>query len=421
MQEAEGEIVDEVDPQQITEDYNIWKKNTPFLYDTVLTQMLDWPSLTVDWLPGKEEIEDADYSAQKLVLGTHTNREEQDHIIVATVRLPNKKTALAGSHPPSSKNPANPSHLLSQLESKIERFSIINHEGEINKARHMPQRPSLLATKTSSGEVHVFDIKKHPVQTEDEEEPRPEMKLVGQEKEGFGLDWSPVTAGLIASGADDQIVCVWDINRTPHRTTVTPIKQFRKHTSIVSDVSWSSHSPHILASCGDDKLLLLWDTRQSDPTHTITAHSNEVNSVDFNKVEEFVLATGSSDCTVALWDCRNLSVQMAQLEHHKDCVYHVHWAPFSRSILASGGSDRRVCIWDVSRLGEEQGEEDNEDGPPELLFIHAGHTASISDLCWNPNDEMVLASVAEDNILHVWEMSHSLLVPPTPEDDIQVE
>jgi len=40
---------------------------------------------------------------------------------------------------------------------------------------------------------------------------------------------------------------------------------------------------------------------------------------------------------------------------------------------------------------------------PELLFIHAGHTARVSDLAWNahPDDEWVIASVAEDNILQI--------------------
>lgn len=37
--------------QQINEDYKIWKKNTSFLYDLVLTHALEWPSLTVQWQP----------------------------------------------------------------------------------------------------------------------------------------------------------------------------------------------------------------------------------------------------------------------------------------------------------------------------------------------------------------------------------
>lgn len=35
----------------INEEYKIWKKNTPFLYDLVMTHALEWPSLSVQWLP----------------------------------------------------------------------------------------------------------------------------------------------------------------------------------------------------------------------------------------------------------------------------------------------------------------------------------------------------------------------------------
>jgi histone-binding protein RBBP4 len=39
------------DEQVICEEYKIWKKNTPFLYDLVITNGLEWPSLTVNWFP----------------------------------------------------------------------------------------------------------------------------------------------------------------------------------------------------------------------------------------------------------------------------------------------------------------------------------------------------------------------------------
>jgi hypothetical protein len=58
-------------------------------------------------------------------------------------------------------------------------------------------------------------------------------------------------------------------------------------------------------------------------------------------------------------------------------------------------------VWDLSKIGEEQSAEDAEDGPPELLFIHGGHTAKISDFSWNPNDPWVICSVSEDNIMQV--------------------
>lgn len=39
------------DERLINEEYKIWKKNTPFLYDLVVTKALEWPSLTCQWLP----------------------------------------------------------------------------------------------------------------------------------------------------------------------------------------------------------------------------------------------------------------------------------------------------------------------------------------------------------------------------------
>lgn len=39
------------DERQIEDDYKIWKKNSAFLYDVIMTHALEWPSLTVQWLP----------------------------------------------------------------------------------------------------------------------------------------------------------------------------------------------------------------------------------------------------------------------------------------------------------------------------------------------------------------------------------
>ena len=44
MAEKESEQMDE--ERQIGEEYRNWKKNTPFLYDLVMTHALEWPSLT---------------------------------------------------------------------------------------------------------------------------------------------------------------------------------------------------------------------------------------------------------------------------------------------------------------------------------------------------------------------------------------
>lgn len=77
-------------------------------------------------------------------------------------------------------------------------------------------------------------------------------------------------------------------------------------------------------------------------------------------------------------------------------------------MFASGSSDRRIILWDIARIGAEQTEEEKRDGPPELLFLHGGHTSKVSDIDWNKNEKLMLASVAEDNIIQIWNIAREI-------------
>ena len=90
------------------------------------------------------------------------------------------------------------------------------------------------------------------------------------------------------------------------------------------------------------------------PSHTVDAHSAEVNCLSFNPYSEFILASGSADKTVALWDLRNLKLKLHSFESHKDEIFQVQWSPHNETILASSGTDRRLHVWDLSKIGEEQ-------------------------------------------------------------------
>lgn len=51
----ESEDANVVQEKMINEEYKVWKKNAPYLYDLVVTHALEWPSLTVQWLPDVEK------------------------------------------------------------------------------------------------------------------------------------------------------------------------------------------------------------------------------------------------------------------------------------------------------------------------------------------------------------------------------
>ena len=45
---------------------------------------------------------------------------------------------------------------------KVQVTHLINHDGEVNRARYMPQIPNVIATKSPNNDVLVFDVFKHP-------------------------------------------------------------------------------------------------------------------------------------------------------------------------------------------------------------------------------------------------------------------
>lgn len=72
---------------QIVIEYNLWKKETQFLYDIVISHALEWPSLTVEWLPDRADPAGQNQSVQKIVLGTHTCDDSPNYLMLAEVHM----------------------------------------------------------------------------------------------------------------------------------------------------------------------------------------------------------------------------------------------------------------------------------------------------------------------------------------------
>jgi len=66
----------------------VWKKNVPYLYEIMISHLLEWPSLTVQWLPDKAVPPGRGVSEGRLVLGTHAPEPEQNFLMIAKVAIP---------------------------------------------------------------------------------------------------------------------------------------------------------------------------------------------------------------------------------------------------------------------------------------------------------------------------------------------
>ena len=424
----------------INEEFKVWKKNSPFLYDLLLIHALEWPSLTCQWLPegsssssssssSPPPTESSDeYETHRLLLGTHTTDGEGNYILIAETRLPTPSSSLTPSTSTSSSSSSSSSSRpggYGSVYGQMEIVQAINHQGEVNRARYMPGNSQLIASKTTQPDVFIFDRTQHVHKANRASQCKPDYRLLGHEKEGYGLSWSPLREGHLLSGSEDGLVCMWDVSgsvgkRVEGSTTIAATGVYKGHAAHVEDVAWHCSHPHLFASASDDKHVMLWDMRAKPvvPVQATSPHVAEINCLAFNPFTPNLLLTGSADQTLALLDVRQLSTKLHSFEHHTDQVFTVAWSPHSASVFASGSGDRRVNVWDVSRVGLEQSAEDAEDGPAELMFVHGGHTDKVGDVSWlgdgggkgqgESGEDWVVASVGDDNIVQVWQMAASI-------------
>ena len=212
---------------RLTDAHRLWRKNAAFLYDMVITHALEWPSLTVQWLPDRESSPDKDYDVHKLLIGTHTSGAEPNYVQIAHVHMPR----LSGSSSKDVKDAAKYDDGRAEYGSftdnqpRLQVYQSIPHEGEVNRARYMPQNPKLIATKTVNGEVLVFDREKHSLSPNASAPCKPDITLRGHTREGYGIAWAPTDArkGHLLSASDDETICHWPVgaSRCPADSTGT--------------------------------------------------------------------------------------------------------------------------------------------------------------------------------------------------------
>jgi histone-binding protein RBBP4 len=386
-------------------DYSVVPRQTGVWKSTTSASI----QLTSGRVPG------TNYAKHRLLLGTHTADDQPNYLQIASVQLPkppkpdakdyNEETGEVGGHGgPTNKE---------KVEVKFHIIQKIKHPGEVNKARYQPQNPNLIATMCTDGRVLIWDKSKHSSMPSDNQ--KPQIELIGHASEGYGLSWSPLEEGHLATASEDHTVRLWDINTaTKDHSTIQASRVYTHHTSIVNDVQYHPFHKSLLGTVGDDLTLQIIDTRSDNYTKAAVKsgddqHKAAINALAFNPASEYTLATGSEDNTIAIWDMRNLRAKQHALEGHTDSVTALEWHPFEESVLGSSSYDRRIIFWDLAKVGEEQSPEDSQDGPPELLFMHGGHTNRISDFSWNMHNPWVVCSAADDNLIQVWKVAEAIV------------
>ncbi|WP_215787270.1 CHAT domain-containing WD40 repeat protein [Paractinoplanes bogorensis] len=150
----------------------------------------------------------------------------------------------------------------------------------------------------------------------------------------------------------------------------------------------------ILATGSTDRVVRLWDPTTGQELAALSGHTKPVRSLAFSPGGE-LLASGSADKTIRLWNPTSGQAVRTPLIGHTDWVQSVAFSP-DGAVLASGSADQTVRLWDPA-TGQPVGEPIK------------GHRNWVRTVAFGVDNE-ILASAGNDGTIRLWNISTGELI-----------
>ncbi|XP_050677020.1 protein transport protein Sec31A-like [Leptidea sinapis] len=174
--------------------------------------------------------------------------------------------------------------------------------------------------------------------------------LVGSSTKHTGnvsaLDINPYQKNLLASGASESEIFIWDLNNTSQPMAPGNRSQPYDH---VQGLAWNQQVQHILGSTFATRCLV-WDLRKNEPIMKLSDSQSRTRwrSVSWHPNVATQLCIASEDDQVPviqLWDLRLAASPLVTFEGHDKGVMATAWCRHDPELLLSAGKDGRLLCW----------------------------------------------------------------------------
>ncbi|GER48620.1 transport protein SEC31 [Striga asiatica] len=167
-----------------------------------------------------------------------------------------------------------------------------------------------------------------------------------------GLEFSSLIPNLLASGADEGDIFIWDVSNPLEPSHLSPLKGSGSATQgEISFLSWNSKAERILASTSYNGTTAVWDRNKQKPVISFSDSIRRRCSVlQWNPdvaTQLIVASDEDSSPSLRLWDMRNIMLPVKEFVGHTKGVIAMSWCPFDSSYLLTCAKDNRTICWDT--------------------------------------------------------------------------